>query len=110
MNSHPGEAQHTKRVQKLQDAVLQWQKDGRKNKMCSSRPGWATMSLRVGNYKKTSTQIPVMHLCNIVNVDLEAMTITCEPMVTMGQITHSLNHLGLTLPVLPELDDLTVGG
>jgi len=68
------------------------------------------MSLRVGNYKATSTKIPVMHLNNIVNVDLEAMTVKCEPMVTMGQVTHTLNKLGLTLPVVPELDDLTVGG
>lgn len=69
-----------------------------------------TMSLRTGNYKKTSTGIPVMHLRNIVEVDLERMVVRCEPMVTMGQITHTLNPLGLTLPVLPELDDLTVGG
>ena len=29
--------------------------------------------------------------------------------MTMGQITACLNPLGWTLPVLPELDDLTVG-
>ena len=68
------------------------------------------MSLRVGNYKATSTKIPVTHLCNVVQLDTEKMTVFVEPMVTMGQITHTLNHLGLTLPVLPELDDLTVGG
>ena len=31
-------------------------------------------------------------------------------MVNMGQITACLNPLGWTLPVVPELDDLTVGG
>lgn len=33
-----------------------------------------------------------------------------EPMVTMGQLTRFLLPLGYTLPVVPELDDLTVGG
>jgi hypothetical protein len=32
-----------------------------------------------------------------------------EPLVTMGQLTATLNPLGFTLPVIPELDDLTVG-
>lgn len=29
--------------------------------------------------------------------------------MTMGQVTALLNSIGWTLPVLPELDDLTVG-
>lgn len=33
-----------------------------------------------------------------------------EPLVTMGQLTATLNPLGWTIPVLPEIDDLTVGG
>ena len=33
-----------------------------------------------------------------------------EPLATMGQVTSLLNPLGWTLPVVPELDDLTVGG
>ena len=32
-----------------------------------------------------------------------------EPLVTMGQVTALLTSIGWTLPVLPELDDLTVG-
>lgn len=31
-------------------------------------------------------------------------------MVNMGQLTATLNPLGWTIPVLPEIDDLTVGG
>lgn len=31
-------------------------------------------------------------------------------MVTMGQLTRTLIPLGYTLPIVPELDDLTVGG
>lgn len=33
-----------------------------------------------------------------------------EPMVTMGQLSAILNPIGWSIPVLPELDDLTVGG
>lgn len=33
-----------------------------------------------------------------------------EPLVTMGQLSATLNPLGWTIPVLPEIDDLTVGG
>lgn len=33
-----------------------------------------------------------------------------EPLVTMGQLSATLIPLGWTIPVLPELDDLTVGG
>ena len=35
---------------------------------------------------------------------------TCEPLVTMGQLSRTLNHIGWTIPILPELDDLTIGG
>jgi delta24-sterol reductase len=31
-------------------------------------------------------------------------------MVTMGQLSRTLDRLGWTIPILPELDDLTVGG
>ena len=37
-------------------------------------------------------------------------TVKCEPLVTMGQLSRTLNCLGWTIPILPELDDLTVGG
>lgn len=37
-------------------------------------------------------------------------TARVEPLVTMGQLSATLNPLGWTIPVLPEIDDLTVGG
>lgn len=36
-------------------------------------------------------------------------SVRCEPLVTMGQLTKLLNPQGYTIPVVPELDDLTVG-
>lgn len=35
---------------------------------------------------------------------------TVEPLVNMGQLSATLLPLGYTIPVVPEIDDLTVGG
>lgn len=52
-----------------------------------------------------------VNFANILTVDTEE-TQTCwvEPSVTIGQITKRLTPLGWTLPIVPELDDLTIGG
>ena len=54
--------------------------------------------------------IDVSHLNHIVNVDLEAMTITAEPAVNMGEITHLLVPQGLALLCQVEMESLTIGG
>ena len=38
------------------------------------------------------------------------MEVRVEPGVSMGQLSHFLLDKGYTVPVLPEMDDLTVGG
>ena len=45
-----------------------------------------------------------------LEIDTDPKTVRCEPLVTMGQLTHTLDRLGWTIPIVPELDDLTVGG
>nr|KAG5709593.1 hypothetical protein BaRGS_001643 [Batillaria attramentaria] len=77
--------------------------------MCTARPGWSNVSFRRGLYKKRLRNIDV-NLIDILGVDTKREVVHVEPMVTMGQVTACLNPLGWTLPVLPELDDLTVGG
>ncbi|XP_074640770.1 delta(24)-sterol reductase-like [Tubulanus polymorphus] len=106
-NSAP--KQHDKKVKNVQKQVRQWVDDGCPNQMCTARPGWMTVSFRVGKYKKHMRNIEV-NLIDILNVDAERQVVKVEPLATMGQITATLNPLGWTLPVLPELDDLTVGG
>lgn len=102
--------QHATRVNEISTQVKAWATDGKKAKMCTARPGWQTMSLRVGKYKKTNTKIYLGDLCNVLDVNVDAGLVKVEPLVTMGQLTHALLPLGYTIPVLPELDDLTVGG
>jgi len=100
---------HDKRVQEVQSHVRKWNEDGTEQKMVTGRPGWLTMSLRVGKYKRTQRCIPI-NLRDVLSVDVENEIVRVEPLVTMAQITATLNPLGWTLPVVPELDDLTVGG
>ena len=47
---------------------------------------------------------------DILSVDESRRTVTVEPMVTIGQLNDFLVSRGWTLPVVPELDDLTIGG
>ncbi|CAM9704093.1 unnamed protein product [Chrysoparadoxa australica] len=101
---------HQRRVQAVQKEVRAWEEDGCPGTMCTARPGWQTMSLREGKYKKTSRNIHLDDFVDILEVNTERKVVRVEPMVTMGQLTGAINPLGWTLPVVPELDDLTIGG
>ncbi|KAL5021082.1 hypothetical protein ScPMuIL_000237 [Solemya velum] len=107
LNSAP--KQHDKKVQHVQKQVRQWADSGQENPMCTARPGWMNVSFRRGLYKKKMWNIEV-NLIDILEVNTEKSYVRVEPLANMGQITRFLNPLGWTLPVLPELDDLTVGG
>ncbi len=66
------------------------------------------VSLRNAKYKKTLRNIEV-NLIDILEVDTKREVVRVEPLATMGQVTATLNPIGWTLPIVPELDDLTVG-
>ncbi len=100
---------HSQRVADIVAQIKKWGESGGKTKMCTARPGWQAMSLRAGKYKKTYENVKI-NLHDILEINVEKKTCRVEPMCTMGQITHALIPLGWTLPVVPELDDLTVGG
>lgn len=67
------------------------------------------MSFRKPMYKKTMTQIKC-NLIDILEINKEKQTVRCEPMANMGQVSATLAKLGWTIAIVPELDDLTVGG
>ena len=77
--------------------------------MCTARPSFLTVSMKYSAYKDTHWKVPI-NLHDILKIDIGTRTCQVEPLVTMGQISAYLIPLGYTLPVLPELDDLTVGG
>lgn len=100
---------HDKKVQEVQRQVKAWLSGDRKTRLCTARPSWQTMCFRHGLYKKTFTNIKV-NLVDVLEVDTNNMTVRCEPLVTMGLLSRTLESLGLALAVVPELDQLTVGG
>lgn len=50
------------------------------------------------------------NLIDILEIDTEKQTVRCEPLANMGQVSATLAKLGWTIAIVPELDDLTVGG
>ena len=100
---------HARRVEHVQNQIRAWKKAGLKTRLCTARGGWQSISPGMRTYKQHSTQIEV-NLYDILSLDENSMTVHVEPMVNMGQLSHFLIPKGYTIPILPELDDLTVGG
>ena len=100
---------HNQRVAGIVAQVKAWRDKNDGTKLCTARPGWMSIAPGSREYKKTSTCINI-DLHDILHLDTDAMTVTVEPMVNMGQISHFLVAKGFTLPLVPEMDDLTVGG
>ncbi|KAJ1530360.1 hypothetical protein ONE63_005272 [Megalurothrips usitatus] len=100
---------HASKVAAVAEQVRRWRAEGGREPMCTARPGWQTMSFRHAKYKKTMFTVN-LNLVDILELDAEKRTVRVEPLVTMGQLTAMLDPLGWTLPFVPELDDLTVGG
>jgi len=107
LNSAP--AKHQEKVQIIQKQIREYQSSGGGVGMCTARPGWQTISPQNMAYKNRMYPIKV-NLVDILDIDTERKVVRCEPLVTMGQLTATLDQLGWTIPILPELDDLTVGG
>ena len=79
--------------------------------ICTARPTFWSVSNRSPLYKKKQRyEVNLSTLADIVNVDLENMRVKMEPYVDMGHLTSTLLPLGVCVPVVPEYDDLTVGG
>mmetsp|Transcript_3665 Transcript_3665/g.10525 ORF Transcript_3665/g.10525 Transcript_3665/m.10525 type:complete len:577 (-) Transcript_3665:395-2125(-) len=106
----PSYAGHDERVAKVVADIKLWNAEGRKNRMRTARPNWASMSTKLSSNKGTANKINTAHLNHILDVDEEAMTITCEPMVTMGMITEYLLPKDLALVVQVEMESITIGG
>ena len=51
-----------------------------------------------------------INLANILSIDTTKQVVRVEPMVSIGILNDYLIKLGWTVPVVPELDDLTIGG
>ena len=61
------------------------------------------------NMSNNMIQIEV-ELGNIVSIDEKNKTVRVQPRVTIGRLTDYLIQLGWMVPIVPEIDDVTVGG
>ena len=102
-------AKHDLKVQKVIEQIEDWKQAGCKEKLCTARSGWKSMSELVPKYKLSHRNIHI-DLYDILDLDEAREVVKVEPLVTMGQLSRNLLSRGWTLPVMPELEDLTVGG
>lgn len=110
---------HDSRVRQIVTQVEDWHKhrndpnsSSKYPFMCTARPNHSVMSFRSSLYKVNNkrNQIDLNALRDIIELDEKNQTVRVEPLVNMGQLSRFLIPLGWTLQVLPEMDDLTVGG
>jgi len=100
---------HGRRVHDIQAQVRRWRPANGRQLLCTARKPWINVSMRVARYKHRDNTIRV-DLYDILAIDTGRAIIRVEPGVTIGQLTRYLIPKGWTLPVVPELDDLTVSG
>ncbi|MCI0433910.1 MAG: FAD-dependent oxidoreductase, partial [Gemmatimonadetes bacterium] len=100
---------HERRVHAIQDRVRRWRPADGGALLCTARKPWTNVSMRVVRYKHRDNTVRV-DLHDILAIDPGRGIVRVEPGVTIGQLSRYLIPRGWTLPVVPELDDLTVGG
>ena len=103
--------EHRQRVERVQKQVREKSKRALAtgNLLCTARPALFMTTIRQCEYKNKENAID-LPLHDILSFDEATGTIKAEPLVTMGDLSSFLIPRGWTLAVLPELDDLTVGG
>ena len=107
---YSGAVSHSEKVRRVQEQVRRWREEGRGRKMCTARPSWMSISQQTLGYKDRMFRVRVDFLQDIVTLDKEKMTVSVEPNITIGLLNRFLVSQGVTLPVVPELDNLTIGG
>ena len=101
---------HQKKVKQVQEQVQKWKKEGRGRKMCTARPSWMSISQQKLGYKERMFRVRVDNMQDMLNLNKKKMLVTVEPGITIGFLNRALVGMGYTLPVVPELDTLTIGG
>jgi len=101
---------HAQRVEHVQRQFKQWKDEGGDRRIVTARPGWQRVSNKQSAYKQGCFRMQVDRMIDILDIDLQERFVRVEPMVTMGVLVPVLMKNGWTLPVVPELEELTVGG
>lgn len=110
IDSDGGHSKHTSRVEKVAEHMRKRDpyKDGF---VCTSRNPNHSIGMRNLDYKRVRHfEVDLSTFRSIIRFDKKQMIIKVEPMVTISQITRITLPASLSIPVVSELDDLTVGG
>ncbi|CAL9109078.1 unnamed protein product [Musa textilis] len=79
--------------------------------VCTARKPYIVVGMRHVDYKRARHfEVDLSPFNNVLDVDRERMVVKVEPLVTMGQLSRITVPMNLALPVVSELNDLTVGG
>lgn len=79
--------------------------------VCTARKPWIAVGMRNVDYKRARHfEVDLSAFRNVLEIDQERMVARVEPLVNMGQISRVTVPMNLSLAVVAELDDLTVGG
>ncbi|CAL9146555.1 unnamed protein product [Musa hybrid cultivar] len=79
--------------------------------VCTARKPYIVVGMRHVDYKRARHfEVDLSPFNNVLDVDRERMVVKVEPLVTMGQLSRITAPMNLALPVVSELNDLTVGG
>jgi Delta24-sterol reductase len=101
---------HARRVARVQERIRARnpETDGL---ICTARRAFWSVSIRPVEYKSAHRfAVDLSALRDVVDIDVERRVAYVEPGVNMGVLSAALVPYGLCVPVLPEYEDLTVGG
>ena len=96
-------------VHDVQRQIVEWKESGSKQRMCTGRSENKSITLQRLHYKRSLHKIYI-DMSDIISIDETRRLVRVEPYVTVGKLNDFLIGRGWTLPVVPELDDLTIGG
>jgi Delta24-sterol reductase len=100
---------HDARVAQIQAQIQGWRATGAPGRLCTARRNWTNVSARLAGYKRPENSIRI-ELHDILALDPDRRLVRVEPRVTVGRLLDHLLPRGWTLAVVPELNDLTIGG
>ncbi|RZR92736.1 hypothetical protein BHM03_00021091 [Ensete ventricosum] len=102
--------EHEEKVHKVVKRLRQRNpfKDGL---VCTARKPYIVVGMRHVDCKRARHfEVDLSPFNNVLDVDRDRMVVKVEPLVTMGQLSRITVPMNLALPVVSELNNLTVGG
>uniref|UniRef100_A0A914I147 FAD-binding PCMH-type domain-containing protein n=1 Tax=Globodera rostochiensis TaxID=31243 RepID=A0A914I147_GLORO len=106
-----GIRRHPRKVLAIQRQVQKWYKMNERKMMCTEgEDNCQKMCFSRPRYKRSCFRVNMGVLRDIIEINPSRGFVRVEPAVTISQLLDALLPLGLTLPVVPEIGNLTVGG